>query len=580
MWVLARSFANRLSRQGQNRGCGGARRTCSGRQNRGVTRAPARLDTDKATAAALRERLRGLPLPAATAMREVMRLHAQGDRLLAGQWLLQAAALAPAHPEVLLWQGLMALERQEWFTAAQVLAQAAPQRPHEGRLWRLLGHAQGQAGDAPTARASLQRAAALTTMAADWLALSLECDAQGQHEDALAAVQALLRLDPRSAVGRLQRARCAKSLGHADEAAADCRALIRAGQEVARAWFSLVDLKTVRLSDAERLALEDAAQQPGWPAAEQQMLQFALGKALEDVGQTAHALAAFERANASVRAGLPWDAQAFSARVRAIRAAFDNLPAQPGSARGAEVIFIVGLPRSGSTLVEQVLASHAEVEGASELPTLPQVIDAESRRRGRPFPAWAAEASGDDWARLGQDYLRLTARWRQTRPRFTDKLPDNWVYTGAIRWMLPGARVIDCRRDALQTCWSCFKQLFAPDLAAYSYDFDSLARYARDCERLADHFAARHPRHVRVQRYEDLVAQPEAQTRALLAFCGLPFDAACLSPHQAQRAIRTPSALQVREPMQRISNPADAYGALLEPLRQALVRAAAERETA
>jgi hypothetical protein len=253
-----------------------------------------------------------------------------------------------------------------------------------------------------------------------------------------------------------------------------------------------------------------------------------------------------------------------------IRIAFGNGPVAQAASQGREVIFIVGLPRSGSTLIEQVLAAHPAVEGASELPYLHQVIDAESRRRGRPFPAWVGQVTAQDWTRLGQHYLRLSARWRIHKPTATDKLPDNWLYVGAIRAMLPEARIIDCRRDALETCWSCYKQLFGPGLANFSYGFDSLAQYWQACEQLGDLWAGQHPQHVRIQGYGALVAEPELQIRELLAFCELPFDSACLDFQSARRAIRTPSALQVRQPMNKASTPAASFGDLLQPLRAAL----------
>ena len=143
---------------------------------------------------------------------------------------------------------------------------------------------------------------------------------------------------------------------------------------------------------------------------------------------------------APVRASAPWDAAAFVRYTAALREAFAQ-PAEASVAQGSEVIFLVGLPRSGSTLIEQVLAAHSQVEGASELPYLNQVLLAESQRRGRPYPAWVHAATAQDWARLGQDYLRASAPWRQQRPVATDKLPDNWQSVGAIRAMLPGARI-------------------------------------------------------------------------------------------------------------------------------------------
>lgn len=503
-------------------------------------------------------------------MRQVMRLQAAGDTLMAGQWLLQLAREAPEHPEVLLWQGLRRMEAREWPEAVASLQRAAEAEPGSFKHWCLLSHAQGEADDGPAALQSLRRAAACARTAAEWTKLSLECDRQGFYDDALLAAEALLRLERSSSVGLLQRARCHKALGHSEAAAADYRRLIEADREIARAWFGLLDLKTVPLGAAERLRLQSHAQRPGLPAAERQMIDFALAKALEDAGEHAAALAVFDRANASVRAAQPWDGAAFARHVAELATVFESGPKAHAQPQGGELIFLVGMPRSGSTLVEQVLASHSQVEGASELPYLGQVIEAESRRRGLSFPAWVDRADADDWTRLGQDYLRTSARWRQSRPKSTDKLPDNWKLVGAVCAMLPQARVIDCRRDPLETAWSCYKQLFAPGLANFSYDFDSLGQYGQACQALGDLFARRFPSQVRVQSYEALVAQPEAQIRELLAFCGLPFEEGCLSFHTAQRAIRTPSALQVRQPMVKTSNPAAPYGDLLTPLRQAL----------
>ena len=527
---------------------------------------------DKAQAAELRERLRGLNAAQAEMMRQVMRLHAAGDRLMSAQWLLQLAREVPEHPEVLLWQGLRHVDASDWQSAVDFLARAAALRQQDFKLWCLLGMAQGRADDGPAALRSLTEAGRWARSPADWMKLSMECDQQGFYEDALRAAEALLQLDPRSVPGLLQRSRCCKALGHTAPAAADCRTLIQMDRELGRAWFSLLDLKTVVLSPAEHVLLQQHALRPGLSSADRQLLDFALGKALEDAGELEAALTVFLRANDNVRVAQPWDGAEFARHLAEVHAAFTAGPVAQAGAQGREVIFLVGMPRSGSTLVEQVLASHSAVEGASELPYLNQVLEGESRRRGKAFPHWVGQASAEDWTRLGQQYLRLSERWRQTRPIATDKLPDNWRLVGAVCAMLPQARVIDCRREALETAWSCYKQLFAPGLANFSYDFQSLGQYGRACEDLGDLFASRHPTQVRVQHYEALVAQPEAQIRELLAACGLDFEAGCLSFHTAQRAIRTPSALQVRQPMRQTSKPAARYGDLLAPLRQALQR--------
>lgn len=516
----------------------------------------------------LRQRLRGLAPPQADTLRRVMRLHAEGDRLGWVQWQLLLESEAPDHPEVRLWQALRLGEAGEWAAAAAALTVVVAARPGEFQPQCLLGSAQGRAGDAAASRGSLEQAARLARSGDDWLRLSLECDNQGFFDLSLQAVGRLLALTPRSGVGRLQRARCHKMLGHPAEAAADCRALITQGDELPRAWFALVDLKTAALSPAEVELLVRTAARSGWPAESQALLDFACGHALESLGDLDAALAAFERANATVRRTLPWDGEALARRVDAVQAAFDG-PVAAAAPQGRELIFLVGLPRSGSTLVEQVLASHPQVEGASELPYLPQIIEAESRRRGRPFPEWVPEATAEDWTRLGRAYLEASARWRLARPVSTDKLPDNWLLAGAVRAMLPEARIVDCRRDWLETAWSCYKQLFGPGLAGFSYGFDSLAQQAAAADRLGRHWAARHPAHVRLQSHEALLADPEAQIRALLDFCGLPFDAACLAPHTTERAIRTPSALQVRQPMRAQASAVARYGARLDPLRQA-----------
>jgi len=250
-------------------------------------------------------------------------------------------------------------------------------------------------------------------------------------------------------------------------------------------------------------------------------------------------------------------------------AATEHLPAALDPALGHEAIFIVGLPRSGSTLFEQILAAHPQVEGASELQDLGIVLQRESVRRGVPYPQWIPQAGADDWQRLGREYLARTARWRATRPRFTDKLPDNWKHAGVLRAMLPGATVIETRRDPLETAWSCFKQQFYSQ-PHFANTLADLGAYLRGCERAMDAWRARDPDQIHLHRYEDLLADPEPAVRRLLADCALDYDPGCLDFHAARRSVRTASAAQVRQPLRRDTTRAAAYGALLDPLRGAL----------
>jgi hypothetical protein len=295
---------------------------------------------------------------------------------------------------------------------------------------------------------------------------------------------------------------------------------------------------------------------------------FALAKAFDDAGRHTESLAALAQANTLARRRQTWNRREYSAAISALNATFTPPPAGAAELLGSEAIFIVGLPRSGSTLVEQILASHASVEGAGELPDLPQVLAEESRRQGRPFPQWVGGMQPDGWERLGRRYLERTAHWRRKRPLFTDKLPSNWIYIGAIRAMLPGARIIGCRRDPLETCFSCYRQRL--DNNEYSRNFDDLASFWRDCDLSLQHWSALHPAHVLVHDYEALLADPPAQIRHLLDFCGLPFEDACLRFHENTREVRSPSATQVREPLRRDTARAPRYGALLDPLRTAL----------
>jgi hypothetical protein len=196
------------------------------------------------------------------------------------------------------------------------------------------------------------------------------------------------------------------------------------------------------------------------------------------------------------------------------------------------------------------------------------VLTEESRQRNQPFPQWVAHMQTADWQRLGERYLRRTAHWREKRPRFTDKLPGNWLYVGAIRAMLSGARIVICRRDPLETCLSCYRQYLVDN--EYSREFADLAAYWRNFDRAAQHWNRLHPSHVREQCHEALLADPEWQIRELLQFCGLEFEPACLEFHATERAVHTPSAAQVRQPLRRATARASKYGALLDPLRMAL----------
>lgn len=513
------------------------------------------------------QRMLGLPPNAAVVLREVAQLIDQGNLRAAEAPLLRVLLQAPEHPETLRWAGTMQLKQGRYRDAGENFRRALAARPEDAVVLCLMATVHAELGEDDAALRTLRAATAFADDAMTWTNLGLEFDRQGYAEDALVAVDRALALAPDHAQARLLHARCLQGLGQPDAAAADYRKLIAQQQHVATAWYALMDQKTVRIDAVELAALERAERVSSGTSEDRTLLAFALGKAHEDAGQYELAFAALARANALARATRPWNPAVFSSQVDAVRDAFSTNSIEADVAQGSEVIFVTGLPRSGTTLIEQVLAAHPQVEGASELPYLYRVIGEESERRGQSFPQWVAATTAADWASMGRRYLQLSARWRTRRPIATDKMPANWLLAGAALAMLPGAKVIGCRRDPIETLWSCYKQLFAPGLVGFAYDFESLAAYWHDYDRLSRFWVQRYPGQFRSQQYEDLVADPEAEIRSLLDFCGLPFDASCLRFHEAQRNVRTASAAQVRQPLRRDTARTSHYGELLEPLR-------------
>lgn len=493
---------------------------------------------------------------------------------LAERVLVQVLAVEPGLADAQFLYGLACLMRGDNARAADFLHKAAAQRPADANMQMYLGCALHDAGALDEALNHLRRACGLAPrQAAPWYNLGKALKQQGQLQEASQAFRRALALDERHVLARIGVADIATMQGDIPRAVTEYRCVLDQQPERAEAWHGLANLKTERLGPADIDLIRRALRQPGLSPDTRVMLGFSLFRALEDQQDYAGAFEALRRANADKRRQVEWDAAAERAQIDRIIEVFSApLPAPTVPTLGHEVIFIASMPRSGSTLVEHILATHPEVEGANEIPDLPQVIEDESRRRGLPFPQWAGEATADDWHRLGRDYLARTARWREQRPRFTDKNVANWPLLGAARLMLPGAKIIQCHRDPVETCFSCYRHLFRHGVH-YSYDLDEMAEYYRDYERLSAFWLAGHPRQILDLPYEALVQEPEAQIRRLLAFCELPFDAACLAPHQTRREVlSTASAAQVRQPIQRDTRHSTPYLEMLRPLRDRLAR--------
>jgi len=500
------------------------------------------------------------------------------DADAAERYLDAVAALAPAHPEVLRLRALVAQMRGRSAEAAAYLKRALEQRPYDALPWNNLGSALAETGDLDGAIAAFRKCLELAPQrAAPWFNLGRALDIKGRVDEAHDAFTNALARDPSHAGARVMLARVLQFMGRIDEAEAAYRTVLAAEPDSPMAWFGLSTLRTARFSPDDARAIERAYGRTDLKAEERIGVGFALAKALEDEGRYSEAFAALAAANAAKRRTQTWDARLFAQYGADIAGAFARASATPApSQRGREVIFIFGLPRSGSTLAEQILAAHADVNGANELDDLGEILAGESTRRGMPYPHWVPRATAADWERLGNAYLERTAKWRLERPVFTDKGLSNWTYAGAIRAMLPGARIVNTRRDPVENCLACFRQHFQRDLG-FTYDLAEMAGFWREYDRLMRFWHERYPGAIHDVVHERLVAEPEAEIRALLDACGLAFDEACLRFHEVERHVRTASAAQVRQPLRADTARAVRYGTLLDPLRAMLTQAPAPR---
>lgn len=515
-------------------------------------------------------RLAGLPDEDAERLYAGARALRNGQSARAEALFEAVLARHPDHPEALRRRAFVQMGTHRVPQALGLLQRALVHWPDDAVLWTDVGIAHSRLRDHAQAIAAWQRACALDdTQPMPWFNLGRALQLRGETVPAIEALERALALAPTLLPGRILVADALAHLGRFDEAATHYRAALALAPACGDAWRGLSNIKTRPLTEQDLATLRSLRLRPDVHEEDWIAMSYALGKAEEDRGHYPEAFAAISAANARLRAKAPWRADALQTFAREALRVTEALPAPVDPTLGHEVIFIVGLPRSGSTLIEQILSAHPGVAGASELPDLGEVLQEESVRRGKAFPSWVPDATAGDWHRLGRDYLARTARWRTERPRFTDKMPENWKYTGVLRAMLPGAHVIEARRDALETGWSCFRQQFY-QLPHFACDLHDIGVYIRTCEGAMDQWRARDPARVRLQEYERLLAAFEHEVRALLDACGLAFDPRCLEFHRAERSVRTASAAQVRQPLMRDTARAAAYGVLLNPLLQAL----------
>jgi hypothetical protein len=373
-----------------------------------------------------------------------------------------------------------------------------------------------------------------------------------------------------------------KTVGRQEEAIAAYRECIRLRPDNGESYWSLANLKTYRLSDDDIAAMEERLTRDGLSQQSRVNFLFALAKAWEDREDYAQAWGYYAEGNAVQRMQEKYDPVATEVMHDAIVEVFDEELLREKSGGGhpdRSPIFIIGLPRSGSTLIEQILASHSEVEGTSELPYVGRVATSLNRNRadGINYPHAVRELSAEHFRALGQDFLEL-ARMHRTEgaARFIDKMPNNFPAVGFLHLILPNAKIIDARRYPLDSCLGCYRQLFAKG-QTFTYDLNDIGEYFLEYERMMEHWQAVLPGRVLTVQYEALVNDVEREVHRLLDHCELPFEDACLRFYQTERPVRTASSEQVRQPIHNRSigfwrNYEDQLGHLKEILAPVLTK--------
>jgi tetratricopeptide (TPR) repeat protein len=379
----------------------------------------------------------------------------------------------------------------------------------------------------------------------------------GNHERALGIYRELLTDSPRAADLHLSVAHSLKTLGRQSEAIDSYHAAIAARTDFGDAYWSLANLKTYRFGEDELAAMRAVEAADTTSPVDRYHVCFALGKALEDRGDFAESFRYYERGNALKKAETRYRPEPIERNTRlqkAICTADFFAGRQGGGCPDRSPIFVVGLPRSGSTLVEQILASHTKVEGTRELADIPRIVQTLQGREldsdNPRYPRVLAELPPEELQRLGQKYIDDTRVYRTGKARFVDKMPNNFRHIGLLHLMLPNAKIIDTRRNPLDCCFSNFKQLFASG-QEFTYSLEDIGRYFLTYEELMAHWNAVLPGKVLRLQYESVVDDLEAGVRRILDFCELDFEPGCVEFYKTQRAVNTASSEQVRQPINR-----------------------------
>lgn len=449
--------------------------------------------------------------------------------------------------------GLDLLRRGRPAEAAAVLERAVAATPGDVEARFVLANALAGAGELDRAIVHYRRVAALASdRASAHINLGNALYDRGDLPEAISSLKRAQELDPKDAEIPHNLGNVLVSAGRIDDAQECFRRALALRPDFASACEALGRLKSYAPDDPDLAQLERLAARRDLPEGERSSALFGLAKALDDIGDYARAFAVLGKANAHERARRHFDLDAFARLCRDVIARFDGGAFARSAGAGFATnrpIFIVGMPRSGTTLVEQILAAHPHVTGGGELLVLPRLIERIAAAGGpAAWPQRVASASAADLEAWGRAYAEGLDRLLAPSVRATDKLPANFLHVGMIRLILPDAAIVHCRRDPVATCFSCYQHHFTAAVD-YAFDLGELGGVYRLYDDVMTHWHRVLPGRIHEVRYEDVVADREGETRRLLQFLGLPWNDAVREFHKAERPVMTASAAQVRRPI-------------------------------
>jgi len=495
-------------------------------------------------------------------VQEAFQLTKAGDAAGAEKLCLEVLNSDPENvgAKELLIDRALETDRARWAEEmARALIRKMPERP---KWWLKLAASLSRQDQMLEAEEAAQQAMKIDTDPSDGhMMLGAIYSKDNRFDEALQQYDLVLARRPDYVAALSQKATALKTLGHQQQAIDAYRQCLQLDPYFAEAAWSLSNLKTYRFSDSEVAAMQTIL--AGHSDAEKILnnkaivqFSYALGKAYEQRQDWDQAFACYASGNAIQKQLVKWDADKFTQLVDTIIATFSAQFVAAQTAIGCPdpaPIFVLGLPRSGSTLQEQILASHSQVEGTRELPYIPALANHLHRPPNamvsKAYPAGVTELTAEQWQLLGEQFMQQARRHRQTdAPFFIDKLPNNFLYVGLILMAMPKAKIINTQRNPIDNCFGCFKQLWAEG-QNFTYDLVDLGRYYRDYQRLINHWQEVFPGQIYSVNYEAVVADLERNVEALLNHCGLPMEQQCLRFHETERAVNTASSEQVRQPI-------------------------------